>query len=266
MLTHHAESLTRMVDLLQRREGVLGVVFGGSVAQGRERPDSDLDAMVVLEDEIYARLRAENRLCECIHGHCTYPGGYFDVKYMTMDYLRAAAEHGSDPTRNSFVKSRVMFSRVEDLEDIVRRIQTYPVAKKRERIELFASILLLSGGYLFDCARIDARDSYLTPRAVCDAVYGGLRMLLARNEVFFPCHRNMMAYAARLPDAPENIADLANAFLAGPTPATRDAFTQAICRHPGWDLDFGDHNHFYAVYVKYMEQSWLESEANVFEL
>lgn len=266
MLPHHIESLRRMEDYFRNQDGVLGVVFGGSVAQGRARPDSDLDAMVVVTEERYARLRDALRTCECIRGHCTYPEGYFDAKYMTLDYLRAAAERGNDPTRNSFVKSRVLFSRVDGLEDIVHRIQVYPVAKKRERIELFGSILMLSGGYLFDCAWSERKDAYLAPRAACDAVYGGIRMLLARNEVFFPCHRNMLDYASRLADAPENIVGLANEFLAAPTPATRDAFTQAIIRHPGWELDFDNHNFFYARYVQCMEQFWLESDANVFEL
>ncbi len=52
-------------------------------------------------------------------GHCTYPEGYFDVKYMTKDYITVAAEKASEPTRNSFVKARVLFSSDPEIEDIV---------------------------------------------------------------------------------------------------------------------------------------------------
>ena len=108
MYQHHEESL----KIFREREGVIALVFGGSVAKGMERPDSDLDGMVIVTDACYEELAKENRLAEVIPGHCTYEGGYFDVKYMTKEYLRQAAEKGSEPTRNSFVKSRVLLRRI----------------------------------------------------------------------------------------------------------------------------------------------------------
>lgn len=59
MYKHHEESLERLKEYFAGKEGVIAVIFGGSVAKGCERPDSDLDAMVVVTEEEY-RLRAEN--------------------------------------------------------------------------------------------------------------------------------------------------------------------------------------------------------------
>ena len=266
MLPHHAESIEIMRRHFEGEPGVLGLILGGSVARGNERPDSDLDALVVVTPARHAELEAAGRLSECIWGKCTYEGGYFDIKHFTADYLRAAALRGSDPTRNSFLGARVLFGPAGlDLPGLVGRIGQYPVADKERRIRLFYSIFLLSSGYFFECALKD-RSEYFLRRAAADAVYGGLRMLYAKNEVFFPCHRRMVAEADKLPDKPADLAALAEALCAEPTPAARDAFVAAVKGHPGWNLDFSRYDPHLSVYVKAMEQSWQNSEDNVFEL
>ena len=71
----------------------------------------DIDAMVVVTDDFYAKAKEENCTAGMIPmGDCAYPGGYFDYKYMTKDFIRDAAEKASEPTRNSFIGSHVMFS------------------------------------------------------------------------------------------------------------------------------------------------------------
>lgn len=109
MYQHHLDSIEKMKEYFRPTEGIIALVLGGSVAKGNERPDSDLDALVILTPEAYAKKLAEGRTAECVFGHCTYEGGYFDVKYMTKDYIQAAAQHGSEPTRNSFVGARGNF-------------------------------------------------------------------------------------------------------------------------------------------------------------
>ena len=125
MYKHHEESLAIMRRYFEERPEVIALIFGGSVAKGNERPDSDLDGMVVVSDEVYAQKLAANQTAETITGLCTYEGGYFDVKYMTKSYLLAAAERASEPTRNAFVGSRVLFSRDPEIEGIVARIPVF---------------------------------------------------------------------------------------------------------------------------------------------
>ena len=51
MYKHHEESLENLKKYFRDKEEVIALIFGGSVAKGCERPDSDLDAMVVITDE-----------------------------------------------------------------------------------------------------------------------------------------------------------------------------------------------------------------------
>ncbi len=66
MYQHHEESLKIMEKMFREREGVIALVFGGSVAKGMERPDSDLDGMVIVTDACYEELAKENRLVAAI--------------------------------------------------------------------------------------------------------------------------------------------------------------------------------------------------------
>lgn len=88
MYKHHEESLERLKEYFSDKTEVIAVIFGGSVAKGCERIDSDLDAMVVITDEAYEDRIKENKTAETIGGYCTYEGGYFDIKYMTKNFYR----------------------------------------------------------------------------------------------------------------------------------------------------------------------------------
>ena len=108
MYQHHKESIENLKNYFADREEVIAVIFGGSVAKGCERPDSDLDAMVVITEEEYEIRQRGNRTAQTIEGHCTYEGGYFDIKYMTKQFLADAAERGSDsPRRRNNPKNKI---------------------------------------------------------------------------------------------------------------------------------------------------------------
>ena len=90
MYQHHIDSIERLKEYYRDWEGVIAIVLDGSVVKGNARPDSDIDAIVVVTEEKFAELKMENRMTEVIGGCCTYEGGYFDIKYKTKALLREA--------------------------------------------------------------------------------------------------------------------------------------------------------------------------------
>ena len=80
MYPHHERAIESLKEYFSKQPGVIAVIFGGSVAKGLERPDSDIDAMIVVTDDRYEELRNQNLLSQVIFGYCDYEGGYFDVK------------------------------------------------------------------------------------------------------------------------------------------------------------------------------------------
>ena len=262
MLKHHADSLQIMTDYFRKDPDVIAFIFGGSVAKGEARPDSDLDGMLIVTDQAYAHRQQSGTLAECIEGLCTYPEGYFDVKYFNKDYLKAAAEKGSDPTRNSFVKAQVIFSDDPDIAGLVEKIPVFPVDKKQQRIKLFHSVLKFSSGYFYNDA-LKSGDQYMLDKCCFEIVYAGLRMLYAYNEALFPSHKRFLEYAERLRHKPNNIIAMAKAVNTQKDPASVKAFADAILGFTNWDIAPGSH---VATYVENLEQTWQFSDANLYEL
>ena len=188
MYQHHLDSIEKMKEYFRPTEGIIALVLGGSVAKGNERPDSDLDALVILTPEAYAKKLAEGRTAECVFGHCTYEGGYFDVKYMTKDYIQAAAQHGSEPTRNSFVGARVLFSSDPEVAEILPKIGVFPLWEREDKMLSFYGNYRLNCGYFLKGCKAEG---YLRLLSVGQVVYSVYRMILQENEMLFPCNRRL---------------------------------------------------------------------------
>lgn len=225
MYKHHEDSIQNLINYFKDDPGVLAVVLGGSVAKGLERADSDLDALVVVTDERFEQLARERRLAECVHGHCTYEHGYFDVKYSTLDYLRTAAERGSEPCRNAWLKARCLFSRAPEIEALIGRIGTFQQAERDEKLLSFFSALTLSKDYLWSVSK---GNTYLRVRTATDIVLYSFRMLLEEAGVLFSCHKSLELQIAALPEKPEGILDKSRRLLTELSDEARNEFVDAI--------------------------------------
>ncbi|MDE6411336.1 MAG: nucleotidyltransferase domain-containing protein [Clostridia bacterium] len=133
MYRHHEESIEKLKEYFCGMKGLIAIVLDGSVVKGNARPDSDVDAIIVVTEEKFRELEKENRLAEVITGHCTYEGGYFDIKYKTKRILERAAQYASEPTRNAFVKARVIYTTDDEIQPIVDKIAAYPEAERLDK-------------------------------------------------------------------------------------------------------------------------------------
>ncbi len=245
-------------------QDVRAVFLAGSLAKGTQRPESDVDGIVVLTEDAYARRLARNAVSECVHGQCTYQGGYFDVKYVCEETLRLCALKGSEPTRNAYVGARPLLCRDEALPALVAQIARYPQEEYLHRLFIFYAGFTLNKGFFFRSA-LEVGDEYLLSRSCVDTVYFGMRMLFAYNRVLFPCHKAMMRYAQALPQKPQNIIELGEALVRERSAAARDAFAAAILGFTSWPLE-GDNAAALSTYVRYAEQWWMDNLPNIYEM
>lgn len=197
MYKHHEESLENLKNYFSVRGEVIALIFGGSVAKGCERPDSDLDAMVVVTEEDYAR-RVENHMtAETITGYCTYEGGYFDVKYMTKGFLADAAKKGSEPARNAFLGAKVLFTKDEEIPELVSKIPVFQKMEKEDKMLSFYANFWLNYYYFLQSCPLDG---YMRLHAVGEVIYSVYRMVLQENEILFPCNRRLEDFVERISD------------------------------------------------------------------
>jgi len=225
MYKHHEESLKILVSHFENQEETIALIFGGSVAKGMERPDSDLDAMVIVSPELYEEKKKKGILSEVISGKCTYEGGYFDIKYMTKEYIQAAAIKGSEPTRNSFISAKVLFSRDPEIETIVNAIPVFQESEMADKQLSFYSALMLNYMYFWkDCKP----DGYMKTHVTAEIIYMVYRMILQENHMLFPSNRRLEETVMQVSNKPEGIVELAKEFGSTYDDAACDTFVKAF--------------------------------------
>lgn len=260
MYQHHAESIEKLITYFQEKEGVIALILGGSVAKGNERPDSDLDATVIVTEEQYKKQKEQNCLAETILGYCTYEAGYFDVKYRTKGYLKLAAACGSEPTRSAFYKGRVLFSSDPEVETLLEKINTFPTDEKEQKCRVFYANIWLNLYYFMGC--IPEKTSYMRLHVVSEIVYSVYRLILQENEVLFPCNRRLEEYVALCEKKPEQILELAAEFMERMDKESGDAFVEAWKDWTSFQIP-GDMSEILSTYVHSYED-WWQTERAVF--
>ena len=261
MLKHHEESLAIMRAHFESKPEVIALIFGGSVAKGNERPDSDLDAMVVIEDEAYAQRVRAGTAVETIGGLCTYEGGYFDVKYMTKDYLRAAAERASEPTRNAFVGSRVLFSRDPEIEGILARIPVFQEREREEKMLSFYADFSLNYHYFLKSCK---PEGYMRLHAVGEVIYSLYRMVLQESGILFPCNRRLEETVAKLSPEAAELARLGRALAQSQSMEDCDRFVACFQGLTSWQPP-QDYAQVLTAYTRDFEQWWMAPRPNINE-
>jgi len=209
MYQHHLESIENMKHYFADREEVIALIFGGSVAKGCEREDSDLDAMVVIDDNQYEERKSRNATAETINGICTYEKGYIDVKYMTKQFLIDVAEKGSEPARNAFVKAQVLFTKDSEIPDIVDKIPVFQEKEKAEKMLSFYSNFWLNYYYFLKSCPIDG---YMQLHATNEVIYSIYRMILQRNNILFPSNRRLEEFVNAILPETEYLVSLGKKF------------------------------------------------------
>lgn len=53
MEQHHRDAIAKFVDLYAIQESVLAILVVGSIAHGFEKPNSDVDIILVVDDDEY---------------------------------------------------------------------------------------------------------------------------------------------------------------------------------------------------------------------
>lgn len=187
MYKHHEQSIENMKEHF-RKQGGIALILVGSVAKGMERADSDLDGVVILTEEEYAKKEMNHTTTETVDGLCIYKGGYFDIKYMTKQYLKDLAEKGSEPARNGFTKAKILFCNDAEIEDILPQIPVFQKKEKEEKLLSFYSNFWLNYHYFLKSCAIDG---YMKMHTISEIIYSIYRIVLQENEILFDCNRRL---------------------------------------------------------------------------
>ncbi|WP_394770671.1 nucleotidyltransferase domain-containing protein [Lacisediminihabitans sp.] len=213
----------------------LAVIITGSVARGTERADSDVDLYLVVTDEALEDARRCERLMYTDTEFVDYEGGYLDIKVASERYLDEAAEHGDDPMRASLDGARIVWSRVDGLQDRLARILDVPESVWIEHMASFVSQARLHGEYFLRQGH-ELHNPFLLQHASVHLASAACRALLAANRVLFPGPKYLEKTVASLPHKPVGFESAIAAVLADPTPGTADAVLTALEAFRDWPI------------------------------
>ncbi|SEE65309.1 nucleotidyltransferase domain-containing protein [Ruania alba] len=234
-MQHHQDTLAAFVEQARRDPDTVGVVVTGSVAHGTERPDSDVDVQLVLTEEAFAEAWEQNRLSYVVREVATYDGGYVDIKVASADFLRRAAERADDPMRHSMLGARVVWSRLDNLGELVAAIPVLPADLWQERMASFIAQARLHSGYFLKQA-VRLENTYLLHHAAVHTTIAGGRTLLALNRTLFKGHKYLEGMLASLELVPTGYAEATADLLAHPDLRTSAAYMDLLESYHPWPL------------------------------
>lgn len=213
MENQHQEAIDKFLDRFKTDTTILAILLGGSLAHGFAESDSDIDVALIVDEAEYERRKRENKLAFSLWDICTYAGGYVDCKVVSLDFLQKISERGSDPARYAFKDNAVLFSRIENLEQLLAGVSRFPTAEKAVRRERFAAQLL--AWRWFYSEGVKKQNSYLILLAAQKMVLFSCRLILNENEMLYPYHKWLLRETAKAQHKPDRFDESVQKLLAG---------------------------------------------------
>lgn len=260
MLPHHREAIDGLTHRFQDDPEPTAVYLAGSIAHGFERPDSDIDLIIVVDDETYAERAREHRLGFFDMEVSDHPGVYAEGKVVSESFLEEVARHGSEPARFALHDARPLVARV-DYGECFERIGRYPVEGKADRLRRFFA--QVEAWHWYVTQAIALQDPYLLGMSVSKLVLFGGRLVLTRNELLYPYHKWLLRVLEGAEDKPDGLMAAIEALHAEPTAEHAARFRELVIFHGPWEVPEAG---WPSQFLVDSELNWLDGEPPVDDL
>jgi predicted nucleotidyltransferase len=234
MKPHHKKAIEKLVESIRKDERFLALIIGGSVAKGMERDDSDIDVVLVATDEEFKKRKKSRMYLYFRKDVCDYPEGYIDGKVVDLQFLVTVAERGSEPARDAFTDAWLAYSKIPELEDLLKKIPVFQKEEKLEKIGKFYAQFEIANWIIKESER--RNDDYLLTRGITDLILFGGRLILEHNEILYPFHKLFMQTLEKAPDKPENLMFLINALLKNKNSKNAQTLYNTIKDFRKWEI------------------------------
>lgn len=261
MHPHHTQSIQNVTDYFQRDPEVLALILGGSIAHGFETPTSDVDIMIIVSDEDYKKRLASNEVHFFNRELCTYEGGYVDGKYTSLHFIKQVMEKGSEPARFAFAGSRILFSKIDGLAEILQQVTCYQTSEKAERIKRFYAQFEAWHWYCQESIRL--KNEYLLGTSVSKLILFSGRLILAYNELLYPYHKWFLRVLDGAKNKPDGMLEAIHQLSLSPTTENVEALYEIVKNFQPWsDNPYGWPTQF----MFDSELNWLDGKTPVDDL
>ncbi len=231
---HHLQVIERLKERFQDDPRYLALLVGGSLVKGWGSENSDVDILLVVTEEEYARRVASDDLGYLTTDFCDYPGGYVDGKIIDEAFLHDVAQRGSEPARAAFINVQIAFSHLPHLDELLKQIPVYQEQEREQKMHAFYCQIQAYRWFIGEAAK---RESvYLMAHATSEMVFYAARLLLAYNRRLYPYHKWLMQAIEEAPEKPANFLPLAEALLKEGSVANAEALWNCVNSFRDWQI------------------------------
>jgi hypothetical protein len=234
MFESHRKTIENLKRHFEKNEDYLALIVNGSVARGDALEGSDVDYYLVVEHKGYEEALNKNAHGVEANEFCVPPcpeaNGFLTSKAM----LRAICEQGNEIARWAFFQARIVFSKDEDIDKLVKIIPQYPEQGRIRRMESYHSQIYYHFSFFeFACY---SQTKYLIYETATKMILSIGRLILADNHILYPNRKWFYRELAKASDKPEGICETMIAFLNQPTIDTAKEVLQKVQRHKAYPV------------------------------
>lgn len=258
MEKHHQEAIDKFLAEYTKDETILSIILGGSIAHGFSGFDSDIDIVLVVSSDEYLKRKNQNKLAFSLWDICTYENGYVDCKVADINFLYKIKDFGSDPARYAFKDNKILYSKVENMRDILNEITRYPEEQHDERNRRFASQLLAWKWYYSEALK--KKNKYLVYLSIQKIILFASRIILNENRLLYPFHKWMLRVLETAENKPQNLLQKIDDLLNSHSLDNVNRFCTEILDFINFTEKSVDWPNYF---LKDSEQNWIEHEAPI---
>ena len=179
----------------------IALILIGSSATGEAKEYSDIDLYLVVSDKKAAEIARDKNYFFGSWDPDSYFGIEVDGKVIGMDYLREAVDHANEAVSYSFLQAKILFSKNNEIEPLIKQIPVYPEKERLRRIKFFYAYVK-HYRYVGEDA-FDRNNVFHAHQCLLQLIYFSGRLILAHNRKLFPCHKRLLSEVAKCGKCPE---------------------------------------------------------------
>jgi len=226
---HHRRTIENMQRKFETSSDFLAFIVYGSVARGDAGEDSDVDYYLVVEDSRYQEASKQNAVTHDASDLCVPPCTEANGNLISKGELKRIRLRGNEIDRWSFRKTLIVFSKDEEIEELVKAIPEYPEEGRIRRMESYHCQMYFHFSF-FEFAYY-SQTKYLIYETATKMILSIGRLILADNRMLYPNRKRFYRELEKAPDKPAGMCNAMLAFLDDPTVESGNKVINLVKRH-----------------------------------
>ena len=186
MTIEQERTIELLIEEVKGDKHIIGVILCGSLAKNTSNKNSDVDVFIVVDDIDFEKRRKEKNYFWGTNYESTKFPVEIDGKIINKDFLKRVWADGNECIKNTFSNTKLIYSCDDEIINLLDDKNTVN-ADREENIKKFYA-LMKSNKYK---ASDDIENIVQVKYCIFNTVYFACRLVLAHNNIYYPCIKNM---------------------------------------------------------------------------